>query len=217
MAIQFVSVKCPQCGADLSIESDRQQAFCGYCGTKVIVNNENEHIYRNIDEARIKESETERLIRLKELELEEKENAKGRRTSAIAYGVALIFLIVALLNMEENPTVGMWGILIAIYIGLFTVGKSRERKKKARRILAPDEVQITDAMSKFEDQGFNSVVVLFQSAGFTNVNAVPLKDLTILNPLKNGKVDRVTINGDFFEHGDVFKRDAKVVIMYHSL
>ena len=217
MAIQFVSVKCPQCGADLSIESDRQQAFCTYCGTKVIVNNENEHIYRNIDEARIKESETERLIRLKELELEEKENAKGRLTMAVAYGVALIFLVVGFLNMGSNSMVGLWGIIIALYIGLFTMIKSKDQKKKARRILAPDEVQITDAMSGFGERDFNSAVVLFQSAGFTNVNAVPLKDLTILNPLKNGKVDKVTINGDFFECGDVFKRDAKVVIMYHSI
>ena len=217
MAIQFVSVKCPQCGADLSIESDRQQAFCTYCGTKVIVNNENEHIYRNIDEARIKESETERLIRLKELELEEKENAKGRLTTAVAYGVALIFLVVGFLNMGANSMIGLWGIIIALYIGLFTMIKSKDQKKKARRILAPDEVQITDAMSGFGERDFNSAVVLFQSAGFTNVNAVPLKDLTILNPLKNGKVDRVTINGDFFEIGDVFKRDAKVLITYHSL
>ena len=217
MAIQFVSVKCPQCGADLSIESDRQQAFCTYCGTKVIVHNENEHIYRNIDEARIKESETERLIRLKELELEEKENAKGRRTTMIAYGIALFFLGAGFLSMALNLTVGMMGIAIGFYIAMFTYFKSDDKKKKARRIHAPDEVQITDAMSGFDEQDFNSVVVLFQSAGFTNVNAVPLKDLTILNPLKNGKVDRVTINGDFFERGDVFKRDAKVVIMYHSI
>ena len=131
MAIQFVSVKCPQCGADLSIESNRQQAFCTYCGTKVIVHNENEHIYRNIDEARIKESETERLIRLKELELEEKENAKGRLTTAVAYVVALIFLVIGFLNMGSNSMIGLWGIIIALYIGLFTMIKSKDQKKKA--------------------------------------------------------------------------------------
>ncbi len=217
MAIQFISVKCPQCGADLSIESGRQQAFCTYCGTKVIINNENEHIYRNIDEARIKESETERLIRLKELELEEKENAKGRKITLVAYGVALFFLVAGFLNIGSNSMVGLWGIIIALYIGLFTMIKSKDKKKKSRRILAPNEVQITDAMLGFMESDFNSVVVLFQSAGFTNVKAIPLKDLNILKPMKNGRVDRVTINGEFFESGDVFNKDANVLITYHSL
>lgn len=72
MAIQFVSVRCPDCGAELSIENGREQAFCSYCGAKVLVHNDNEHIYRNIDEARIKEAENERILRLRELELEEK-------------------------------------------------------------------------------------------------------------------------------------------------
>ena len=56
-----------------------------------------------------------------------------------------------------------------------------------------------------------------RSAGFTNVQAIPLKDLTILKTMKNGRVDRVTINGEFFESGDVFNKDANVLITYHSL
>jgi uncharacterized Zn finger protein (UPF0148 family) len=69
--VTMISVKCPDCGATLSIEEGRQNAFCSYCGSKVIINNENEIVYRHIDEARIKEAEAAREIRLKELELEE--------------------------------------------------------------------------------------------------------------------------------------------------
>ncbi len=29
--------------------------FCSYCGTQIIATNENEHIYRHIDEAKIRE------------------------------------------------------------------------------------------------------------------------------------------------------------------
>ncbi len=218
MAIQFISVKCPQCSADLSIESGRQQAFCTYCGTKVIINNENEHIYRNIDEARIKEAETERLIRMRELELEEKENEKGSKTFKVAYGIALVFVVVGMiLFIADNMTAGMFSIIIGAYIAMFTYFKTDDKKKKVRRALAPDEVQITDAMLGFMERDFNSVVVLFQSAGFINVQAIPLKDLTILKPMKNGRVDRVTINGEFFESGDVFNKDANVLITYHSL
>lgn len=34
MAIKLVSVKCPDCGQTLSIEENRTQAFCTYCGAK---------------------------------------------------------------------------------------------------------------------------------------------------------------------------------------
>ena len=54
MSVNFTSVKCPECGASLPIEEGRTQVFCSYCGTKVIVTNDNEYIYRHIDEAGVK-------------------------------------------------------------------------------------------------------------------------------------------------------------------
>lgn len=108
MAIQFVSVRCPDCGAELSIENGREQAFCSYCGAKVLVHNDNEHIYRNIDEARIKEAENERILRLRELELEEKENSRSRKSRFIAYGVALGFVLIGALICIAEPLAGMW-------------------------------------------------------------------------------------------------------------
>ena len=54
MSINLISLKCPECKATLNIESDRKQAFCSYCGNKVLVHNENEHIYRHIDDAGVK-------------------------------------------------------------------------------------------------------------------------------------------------------------------
>lgn len=126
MSIRFIAVKCPQCEADLSIEEGRPFAFCTYCGTKVIIKDENEHIYRNIDEARIKESETERIVRLRELELEEKEKTHKRKTKMIAYGIALAFVLVGSLICIVSIN-GIWGILIGGYIALFTYSKNRKR------------------------------------------------------------------------------------------
>ena len=83
MSVNFTSVKCPECGASLPIEEGRTQVFCSYCGTKVIVTNDNEYIYRHIDEAGVKQAETDRMIRLRQLELEEaqaQQNAKLRST-----------------------------------------------------------------------------------------------------------------------------------------
>lgn len=80
MAITLNSIKCPECGAMLPIEEGRTQVFCTYCSAKVIITNENEHIYRHIDEAGIKQAETNRMVRMRELDLAEKNNSnKGLR------------------------------------------------------------------------------------------------------------------------------------------
>ena len=62
-------ITCPNCGANLSIDDDRDIFFCEYCGTKI--KKESDHSYtkveqeiRYIDEARLKEAE----LKIKELE-----------------------------------------------------------------------------------------------------------------------------------------------------
>ena len=72
MAYKLISVKCPDCGQTLSIEENRTQAFCSYCGAKILISNENEYVFRQVDEAGIKKAETDRIIRLREIEIAEK-------------------------------------------------------------------------------------------------------------------------------------------------
>ena len=58
--------------------------------------------------------------------------------------------------------------------------------------------------------------MLFRSAGFKNVNAVPLNDLNMFTMKNNGKVDSVSINGnEEFEEGDIFPKNSHVTITYH--
>lgn len=217
MAISFVSVKCPACGAALSVDSERELSFCSYCGSKIMMNNDNEYIYRNIDEARIKEAETERMIRLRELELEEKDNSRGRKGIYAAYGIALVFVIFGAIGCLFDVIAGLIGIMIGAYIAAFAFIKSDEKKKKKHTYVRTNEVQISDSMSEYENMNFQSVRLLFQGAGFTNVQAVPLNDLTIFNQKKNGQVESVTINGtDEFEEGDVYPQNSNVLITYHS-
>lgn len=79
--IKMVSVVCPECRANLEIAPDRKMCYCQYCGTKVMIDDgSTTHTYRKIDEARIKEAEIKEVIRLKELELEEKKRIASERT-----------------------------------------------------------------------------------------------------------------------------------------
>ena len=78
---KIIQLKCANCGADLKIEEKREVIYCQYCGTKMLLDDENEHTYRYIDEAEIKRAETEQMVKLKELELKEKrqEEKEGRK------------------------------------------------------------------------------------------------------------------------------------------
>ncbi len=96
---------CPNCGAQISLDDSRDFGFCQYCGTKIILD-DYRSTHRVVDEARIHESETDKLIRLKELELEEKQRQREHNQQkwimigwAIAGGGAfLALLIMALLE-----------------------------------------------------------------------------------------------------------------------
>lgn len=137
MAVKLITVKCPKCDADLSLEGGRDSYFCLYCGTKLIMNNENEVIYRSIDEARIKETETDRMIRLaeleireKELELKEREIEIERKNKAIGYKVAAGLAVIGVIMLIADSYLGAWMIIAAIVIA--SINHNDRRKKRDR-------------------------------------------------------------------------------------
>ena len=60
--------KCPSCGAELN-NDNRDSSFCQYCGAK-IMSDDHRSSYRFIDEAKIHENETKRMIRMREMEID---------------------------------------------------------------------------------------------------------------------------------------------------
>ena len=132
MAIKIMTVQCPSCGASLTAENGKTISFCSYCGSGLIINNENEHIIRNIDEARIKEAETDRLIRLKELEIEEAEKARKRKIASITYGVALAFVVIGILMCLLGADSGIGLIVLGFYVAMFglIIQFGKQKKKK---------------------------------------------------------------------------------------
>ena len=91
MAVKLIPVKCPECGAMLNIEEDRTQAFCTYCGAKVLIHNENEFTYRHVDVADIERAETERAVQYKQMELAEKGQHEKEKIRKQKIKYALIF------------------------------------------------------------------------------------------------------------------------------
>ena len=220
MAVNLINVECPQCGAGLNIESNRQFAFCSYCGAKVIINNENEHIYRTIDEAGIKQAETERIIRLKEIEIEEKEKSRSRLFHYLIYGLAAALIlfgaIVCIFDESKGILPLMFGLCIGMYTFMFT-DMGKDKKKKVSRYVAPGQVMITESMRHNSEKNVNEIYAKFNSAGFINVRVVPLNDLNVFTMGKNGQVESVSINGNNrFEEGETYPNNAAVLITYHT-
>jgi len=137
MSIKIISVKCPECGATLNIEENRKQAFCSYCGAKVLLQNDHEYVYRHIDEAGIKKAETDQMIQLRKMELEEKRRAEEAKTEKLKIIMSLSLATIGILMIifgtmagkasgDSNSgyytisLVGMFPLMASGYIWLFS-------------------------------------------------------------------------------------------------
>ena len=189
--MKIVKLTCPACGAN--IDANEKMTFCSYCGAKLFIDDEATNIninYTKRDEARIKDSERKERVRLKELEYEERKNRHDDR---------VVFLCI--------------GLLFAIAIVCVIIGMIFSQLEKPKQ----NEVAIPMSSSEYEGDNYNQVLIELKNSGFTNVQIVENPDLVTGWINKDGDVERVSINGDYnFDAGDIFPKDSKVIITYHT-
>ena len=75
--IKMITLECPKCGAALNA-CGKEIFFCGHCGAKIMLHNENEQVYhiikenkntyRYIDETEIAKIEAEKQLEIKKQE-----------------------------------------------------------------------------------------------------------------------------------------------------
>lgn len=118
LQMKVVSLTCPGCGANLSIEDGRKQCFCEYCGMKIMLDDES-IIYRTVDEARIKEAELQAMLKLKQMEVEEqKRNDRKAEVKTKVILTAILGLIGALTfivgysNESLSPLIGIGSLAL---------------------------------------------------------------------------------------------------------
>ena len=132
--MRLISMKCPECKANLSVEGGRKYCFCQYCGTKIMLEddrvNKTHYTYRN--EARIRQAEIDREIALKKLEIEkikvEQEEKRKNKNRKIKIIVSIILAIIGSLSLltawaSGSETPGLFGafcLMIIIYIAMFS-------------------------------------------------------------------------------------------------
>ena len=229
MAVQLVTIKCPECGATLNFEDNRELGFCTYCGAKVLIHNENEYIYRRIDEAGVKQAETDRIVKIKQMELVEKKRAAAEKTKALKIKVSLTAAILGIVMLvvgfmaghasgDSNSAyymialVGFFPLLGAAFIWILSSDKEEED------IDIVDKVKVPSTISDYDKKNYGTIEAMFIGAGFTNVRCVALNDLKVGFLKKPGMVESISINGkEVTSGGKKFPKDAAVVISYHSL
>lgn len=218
--VRLISVKCPDCGAALQFEEGRQTAFCSYCGAKILLHNENEYIYRNIDEAGIKQAENDRIYMMKELEMEEKNEKHHRLLTFIWLFCTIALFAVGFIMISIDPTngdspgwmmivlgmaVGLWG---AIFLSL------GDKKKKNRN--RPGYAQIPAQAENYENIHYSAVEAALRSAGFRNIRTINLGDLRLGLFKRNGAVESVTIGGERVSSDEWHPQESPVIISYHG-
>jgi len=122
MSVKLIALKCPGCGAVLNIEEGREQAFCTYCGAKILMNNENEYIYRHIDEAQIKQAETDQIVRMKQMEIAEEERVEAKKMmktkiiiSLVLAAIGILALILGGLLGKSTGDLSFWMTMIGLF------------------------------------------------------------------------------------------------------
>lgn len=230
MAYKLISVKCPDCGQTLSIEENRTQAFCSYCGAKVLISNENEYIMHQVDEAGIQKAETERQIRLKELELQEQREAHGRKqrkTLTVIWLIISIILLVIIIPMMAGSEDGFTnGFMMLFYLGCPIIGggaylifKWLPEKETEKIIARQGGIRFPNELTPFSEKKYQPLEEILRSAGFTNITCVNLHDLNILTAIMNNeKIEKITVNGKpITSGGKMYMADAPIVITYHGM
>jgi DNA-directed RNA polymerase subunit RPC12/RpoP len=211
------SCNCTDCGANLSVDDNyRDFAFCKYCGAKIMLD-DFRSTHRVVDQAKIKQAETAQMVKLKQLEMAEKDRANREKNLKLKLKISLILATVGILMMVLGffggnasgdsdsgfymlALVGMFPLMGAAYIWPFS------SKKENDDVDLGDKAKVPSSIEDFEKKNYLAIEAMLRSAGFTNIKCVPLGDLTI-GVLKNQEwlsqlqlTDKVLKPGDINSH-----------------
>ena len=131
--MKLMNMRCSNCGAELEIDADRKQAFCSYCGAKLLFDDEEIHITsRIVDEARLKEAE----VRLREVEYAHEREIREEtllQEQKKVYRISFLVFICALLITYMIPGMHTVFGLILIFGGIALISMRSSDKKNMQK------------------------------------------------------------------------------------
>ena len=115
-----ITLYCPSCGAGLSVDEDREQTFCIYCGTKITLKDQNEKTTRHINEADVIRAKTEREIAMQELAQKELEQQRERSKLPLYIVWGVLSFLCAALGFGIGNSISNMGLTMVGYIGVMS-------------------------------------------------------------------------------------------------
>lgn len=218
--------ECPGCGANIAVTNeDRDFVFCQYCGSKLMLD-DYRSTQRIIDEARIRQAENEKTIRLKELALEE---ARQRQRNTTRRVLMTIWIILSLLILGiclvkwivlDDSITGLLLLYVAAAIiggGAHLIFKIIPEKEQERELVQKGGIRFPKGLQPFSEQNYIAVRQALEIAGFCNITCINMHDVTFGLLLRPGMVESISVNGiKVTEGGKVYPPDAAITIVYHD-
>lgn len=226
MAIKLISMKCPECGANLEVEEGRKQFYCSYCGSKIMLQDDNEYTYHHIDEAEVKRAEADREIRMRELDLEE---SAQKQQNSFKKPLTIVWLIVSIIVITVCILIIVFvdketGFLLLYFLCAPVVGGGAvvifgviPENEEEKRLIRNGGIKFPSSFEPFDEHNYQSAETILRSAGFVNVSCVNMHDLTLGLLKKPGRIESITVDGETISSGGrIFLPSASIVITYHG-
>lgn len=137
--MKLKAIKCPDCGANLQIEENRDRCFCSYCGTQILLDTgKKEHVYRKIDEAKIEEAKAKKEVNSKEIDYKLKlAEYSNRHLTAInitkiiiilAAIVVLFFILKLIATVESARRFFIFFVIVAALVLMYKMATDTMKK-----------------------------------------------------------------------------------------
>lgn len=95
--MNFVQMKCPNCGADLEVENDIDSFYCKYCGTKIVIEDQDPEVLKT--KRRIKLMDKAHEMQKEYYNDRERREEENRKNSWTAMKMLVIWFAIMLLYM----------------------------------------------------------------------------------------------------------------------
>lgn len=194
------TVTCPKCGAKLFVEApDEGVLFCEYCGARVSLDPNIRYVYGH-----------PLLSKIKTLFARAYTYARTNTRKALAIFLCALILITG-------------GAFAATHTALDYAATSQHRAKldelqhesDVNYHLSIGEAQFPEDINMLED--YRILVKHLKKAGFTNVQAKPVKDLIIGYWNSKNTIVEIEVDGaPEYEEGAWYPVDTPIVVSYHD-
>lgn len=175
--------------------------------------------HRVVDEAKIKQAEIDKEIKLKQLELlkqQQNDHKKSRKVklivSFIVFGIAIIIGAI----YDAISEASLLALTVILFIWIFDSIETNNNSNNMAMI-STDMVRVPDGVIGYKNMSYDMIAKMFENAGFHNIQLVPMGDLVLGVFNTPNVVDRILINNEIvIQGGGMYPSGARVVIYYHS-